>query len=219
MARLVGSSDADQDAGSTSIFHQTELCLTKIRKDLGGNELYCSPNSLLQCPLPCSHFSSHWVRSFVRAFDLELEILALRHQIGVLELCLPKLCLAFRRSCGSPKCYPPRVAPFFLAQAETLSLHLTKRSFGWRVRPLIPACAFRKLCLAFKRSPPTPCNKLHALVIVKPLWRATTVQDTTRMARSLIPRPGRNMNQGSKLARKRLARMPAKRPCWWSSMS
>jgi hypothetical protein len=67
VARLVGSSDADQDAGSTSIFHQTELCLTKIRKDLGGNELYCSPNSLLRCPLPCSNFSLHWVRSFVRA--------------------------------------------------------------------------------------------------------------------------------------------------------
>jgi hypothetical protein len=27
-----------------------QLCLSKIRKDLGGNELYCSPNSLLQCP-------------------------------------------------------------------------------------------------------------------------------------------------------------------------
>src|ERR1700686_3708123 len=42
-------------------------CLSKIRKHLSGNELYCSPNSLRQCPLPCSHFSSHWVRSFVRA--------------------------------------------------------------------------------------------------------------------------------------------------------
>jgi hypothetical protein len=31
-----------------------KLCLSKIQKDLGGNELYCSPNSLLRCPLPCS---------------------------------------------------------------------------------------------------------------------------------------------------------------------
>src|SRR5580765_9082156 len=47
--------------------HRDSLCLSKIRKHLSGNELYCAPNSLLQCPLPCSHFSSHWVRSFVRA--------------------------------------------------------------------------------------------------------------------------------------------------------
>jgi hypothetical protein len=43
------------------------VCLSTIQKDPGGNELYCSANSLLQCPLPCSHFSSHWVRSCGRA--------------------------------------------------------------------------------------------------------------------------------------------------------
>ena len=34
----------------------SRLCLSEIRKDLSGNEFYCSPTSLLRCPLPCPHF-------------------------------------------------------------------------------------------------------------------------------------------------------------------
>src|SRR5215472_3183159 len=61
------------------------LCLLKIRKDLNRHELYFFPNSLLRCSLPCSHYSLPCVRSLVRALDLQLEILALRHQIAVLQ--------------------------------------------------------------------------------------------------------------------------------------
>lgn len=61
-----------------------DLCLSKIRKDLGWNELYCSPNSLLQCPLPARTLIT--LGSILRSrLDLQLEILARRHQIGVLE--------------------------------------------------------------------------------------------------------------------------------------
>src|ERR1700722_14645644 len=74
---------------------------SKIRKDLSGNELYCSPNSLLRCPLPCSHFSSHWVRSFVRASRIVGKAEVIRRRFRLFQSChaLNPLSQLIERSC------------------------------------------------------------------------------------------------------------------------